>query len=460
MCGKHPSARSMELALAGLPGASRTQIVANDLLALLEPLDGLLLPVRILGGRPSESSLIAVEQALREEQCVVVFPAGEVSRLGPAGVRDSRWRRGFLRFARATGAPVLPVRIDAHNSPLFYGVSALYKPAATALLAREMYARRQRPLRLRIGLPLQVADGDDVEAALRTVRKTLYAIGTRREAQASGFAPFARAISPARLRAAIAATELIGETCDGKEIRIARCKARDPLLLEIGRQREIAFRRVGEGTRRSRDLDAFDPHYEHIVLWDADASRIAGAYRIARGAGMLAQKGLGGLYTASLFRYADDAIPRIAEGLELGRSFVAPEYWGSRSLDYLWQGIGAYLQRHPQVRYLFGAVSISGALSREAREQLVAYYSRYYGADALGRDDALATSNRPFAYFAAPPSFGDLDAATAFGVLKANLAAHGASVPVLYKQYTDLCAGGARFSHSASILTSAIRSTA
>lgn len=444
----HPSGALDALALLDCIGRVRrdVRIVANDLLALLEPLDGLLLPVRILGGRPSESSLTAVEHALREEQCVVVFPAGEVSRLGPAGVRDSRWRRGFLRFARATGAPVLPVRIDARNSPLFYSVSALYKPAATALLAREMYARRQRPLRLRIGLPLQVADGDDGEAVLRAVRKTLYAIGTRREAQAAGLAPLARAIAPARLRAAIAKTELIGETSDGKEIRIAHCKARDPLLLEIGRQREIAFRRVGEGTRRSRDLDAFDPHYEHIVLWDAGASRIAGAYRIARGAAMLARRGLGGLYTASLFRYADDAIPRIAEGLELGRSFVAPEYWGSRSLDYLWQGIGAYLQRHRQVRYLFGAVSISGALSREAREQLVAYYSRYYGADALGRDDALATSNRPFAYFAAPPSFGDLDVATAFGVLKANLAAHGASVPVLYKQYTDLCEpGGARF---------------
>jgi putative hemolysin len=444
----HPSGALDALALLDCIGRVRrdVRIVANDLLALLEPLDGLLLPVRILGGRPSESSLTAVEQALHEEQCVVVFPAGEVSRLGPAGVRDSRWRRGFLRFARATGAPVLPVRIEARNSPLFYGVSALYKPAATALLAREMYARRQRPLRLRVGQPLQVAEGDDGEAALHAVRKTLYAIGTRREAQASGFAPLARAIAPARLRAAMAATELIGETLDGKEIRLARCKARDPLLLEIGRQREIAFRRVGEGTRRSRDLDAFDPHYEHIVLWDAEASRIAGAYRIARGAAMLARRGLSGLYTASLFRYADDAIPRIAEGLELGRSFVAPEYWGSRSLDYLWQGIGAYLQRHPQVRYLFGAVSISGALSRGAREQLVAYYSRYYGADALGRDDALATSNRPFAYFAAPPSFGDLDAATAFGVLKANLAAHGASVPVLYKQYTDLCEpGGARF---------------
>ena len=118
---------------------------------------------------------------------------------------------------------------------------------------------------------------------------------------------------------------------------------------------------------------------------------------------MLARQGLGGFYTASLFRYRDEALPRIAEGLELGRSFVVPEYWGSRSLDYLWQGIGAYLRRHPQVHYLYGAVSISAALPLPAREQLVAYYSRYYGGSDDRSGQVLAASLHPFRYFAAPP---------------------------------------------------------
>ena len=97
-------------------------------------------------------------------------------------------------------------------------------------------------------------------------------------------------------------------------------------------------------------------------------------------------------------------------------------------------------------------MSISAALPLPAREQLVAYYSHFYGAgrfddaDARSGDGAVATSLRPFRYFAAPPSFGDMDADTAFGVLKGNLSAHGASVPMLYKQYTELCEpGGARF---------------
>ena len=118
------------------------------MLALLEPLSDLLLPVRVLGGPPRIEHMRAIRHALESEACVIVFPAGQVSRLGPRGVRDSRWQSGFLRFARTTAAPILPVRIRARNSALFYGISMLYRPASTALLARELHAGRHRPLRL------------------------------------------------------------------------------------------------------------------------------------------------------------------------------------------------------------------------------------------------------------------------------------------------------------------------
>ncbi|MCR8713618.1 lysophospholipid acyltransferase family protein [Stenotrophomonas indicatrix] len=441
----HPSGALDALALLDAVGRIRrdVRIVANDLLGAIGPLQDLLLPVRILGGKVQRSSLQAVEQALAAEQCVIVFPAGEVSRLSLLGIRDGRWQRGFVRFARAAAAPVLPVRVQARNSALFYGASTLFKPAGTALLAREMFARRGRPLRLRIGEPMQLGQGDP-GAQLLAVRRAVYALGrgtASAEGCPAGPEPLAAPVPPAQVAAAMAAAAVLGQTADGKQILLASCTADSPLLHELGRLRELTFRQVGEGTGRSRDLDDFDLHYQHIVIWDSTAQRIAGAYRIMRGAQALARRGLAGLYSASLFRYSDDAIPRIAEGLELGRSFVVPDYWGSRSLDYLWQGIGAYLKCQPGIRYLFGAVSISAALPRDAREQLVAYYQRYYGAA-----DGRVQSNRPFQYFASPPCFGELDAAAAFDVLKANLAALGTGVPTLYRQYTDLCEpGGARF---------------
>jgi len=441
----HPSGALDALALLDAVGRVRgdVRIVGNDLLGGIGPLQDLLLPVRMLGGKVQRSSLQAVEAALADEQCVIVFPAGEVSRLSLRGIRDGRWQRGFVRFARSTQAPVLPIRVEARNSALFYGASTLFKPAGTALLAREMFARGGRPLRLRIG-KLMALGHDDAGSELLRVRRALYALGRQgadAEAVPMGPEPLAAAVPPAQVAAALRGASVLGQTADGKQILLARCLPGSALLHELGRLRELTFRQVGEGTGRSRDLDAFDADYEHIVIWDGAAQRIAGAYRIMRGAQALARRGLDGLYSASLFRYSDDAIARIAEGMELGRSFVVPDYWGSRSLDYLWQGIGAYLQCRPGIRYLFGAVSISAALPLAAREQLVAYYQRYFGAEG-----GMAESNRPFQYFAAPPCFGTLDAAAAFDVLKANLAALGTGVPTLYRQYTDLCEpGGARF---------------
>lgn len=443
----HPSGALDALALLDMVGRVRrdVRIVANDLLGELQNLGELLLPVRILGGRPSAESVRAIDAALAQGQCVIVFPAGEVSRLGPRGVRDTRWRRGFLRFARACDAPVLPIRIEARNSALFYGASALFRPAGTALLAREMFARRTRRIALRVGQAAKIPPDVDGATMIRRIRGDLYALGRRQPRlqpaiQASP-EPLAREVEASVLRNVIDGMQVQGETGDGKSIRVGRLAVDSPLLHEIGRLRELTFREVGEGTGRSRDLDAWDSWYEHIVLWDGQASKIAGAYRIARGAPVLAAHGIRGLYTASLFDYADDAVARLAQGMELGRSFVVPEYWGGRSIDYLWQGIGAYLRAHPKVRYLFGAVSISAALPQLARQQIAAHYACYHGAAA-----GEAVSKRPFSYQAAAPGDATLDADAAFRVLKANLDALGAQVPMLYKQYTELCdPGGARF---------------
>ena len=96
--------------------------------------------------------------------------------------------------------------------------------------------------------------------------------------------------------------------------------------------------------------------------------------------------------------------------------------------------VAAYLRLHPRVRYLFGAVSISAALPIEAREQIVAYYAQFYGAQEIE-----AVSKRPFVYRAAPPQFGELDADTSFRVLKANLDALGATVPMQLAVDATVC---------------------
>jgi putative hemolysin len=443
----HPMGALDALALLSFVGSIRrdVKIIANDVLLELEGLAELLIPLRVFGGKPTAESLRAVDAALEAEQAVIVFPSGEVSRLTPLGIRDTPWRRGFLRFAQRAEAPVVPVRIKGRNSALFYGMSAIYKPLGTALLPRELFAAKNRRVEIRVAEPRPVAEllaqTRSQQRALALVRRELYAIGSAQANWQAKLAAIAHAPSARLLLADLKCMRLLGETSDGKQIYAGLLPNDSALMREIARLREQTFRTVGEGTGRALDTDRFDSWYDQIVLWDRDALEVAGAYRVIPCARALAERGPEGLYTMGLFEYHDSLAPVLERGMELGRSFVAPKYWGTRSLDYLWYGIGAYLRAHPDIRYLFGPVSISADLPRPARELLVSYYSRYYG-EHLG----LARSRLPFNYAAKPPEFGELDAAASLKVLRDNLDTLGARIPTLYKQYTELCEpGGASF---------------
>jgi hypothetical protein len=120
---------------------------------------------------------------------------------------------------------------------------------------------------------------------------------------------------------------------------------------------------------------------------------------------------------------------------------VQQRYWGRRSLDYLWYGIGAFLAGNPQYRYLFGPVSISNAVPRTARELLVIFYRLYF----TGATTASYSRN-PFRFSPSLSGLQDVfsgdDYSADFRKLKSALSNLGTAVPSLYKQYTELCETG------------------
>ncbi|WP_211366518.1 lysophospholipid acyltransferase family protein [Verticiella sediminum] len=442
IAANHPMGGLDALALLACIGSIRrdVRVLGNDVLRWLGGLGELLIPIPVFDGRASGAQLSAVRRALEDDCAVIVFPAGEVSRLDWRGVRDGPWRPGFVRFAQSAGAPILPVRIGGRNSALFYGASAVYKPLGTSLLPRELFARRGTRITIRIADPCPVqslpGEGRNRRAVSLAVRR---AIDTLHQAHPDWRAPAAIAHRryASAVRTEIEALPLIGSTADGKRIHAGRLAADSALLREIARLREQSFRQAGEGTGRPLDTDSYDTWYDHIVLWDTKAEAIAGAYRAVAGAQLLAERGLAGLYSAKLFAFAPELEDMVAQGVELGRSFVAPAYRGGRSLEYLWYGIGAWLRQHPGVRYLFGPVSISAAIPREAREWMVGYYSRYFG-----EPPGLASAPHPFRYAGQPPRFDTLDAEAAMQVLREQLERLGTRVPTLYKQYVELCEPG------------------
>ena len=277
------------------------------------------------------------------------------------------------------------------------------------------------------------------------MRTHVYRLSRRRPTVFPTSTAIAHPESALAVRRALRTAERLGETRDGKQILLLDALADCPALREIGRLRELAFRRVGEGTGARRDLDRYDLHYRHILLWDEPALAIAGAYRLGEVGSILRAHGRHGLYSASLFNYAPAADEFLQGAIELGRSFVQPVYWGSRSLDYLWQGIGAYLRSRP-ARHLIGPVSLSATLPLAAREWIVHYHRHYFG-----DSDRLAAARNPFVVSKqveaeASMAWRGRKQAQALAHLRATLGGMGTQLPVLYKQYADLCEpDGVRF---------------
>lgn len=118
---------------------SDIKIVANDFLLGLENLNDVLIPVDNITGGMNKETIRSIYHALEEEQAVIIFPSGEVSRARPSGIKDTSWKSGFLKIASKMKAPILPVYIKAKNSNHFYILSMLNRSLATITLPHEMF---------------------------------------------------------------------------------------------------------------------------------------------------------------------------------------------------------------------------------------------------------------------------------------------------------------------------------
>lgn len=425
------------------------KVVTNRLLSHLEPLRALFIPVDNIQGRTPKSSLQHMDAHLQAGGALVFFPAGEVSRLTLKGIAERCWHSGFIRMAEKYRTPLLPVHIQAYNSPLFYACGLISSRATLLLLMQQMFRRRGSTLPVRIGQQIAWAQWSVSKSHVREqaekCREHVNALGKGRPALFRTEATIAPPENRVRLKRELAQAECLGRTADGKRIYLWQRNGQEEatILRELGRLREIAFRAVGEGSGKRRDIDRYDDDYQHLILWDEEELEIIGAYRFISCAQQLEKRGLEGLYSHSLFDYDERMANIMQHGIELGRSFIQPRYWGRRGLDYLWSGIGAYLARYPQYRYLFGPVSISGGLPPDARDLLVAFYRLWFPPT-----HPLAISRQP--YPASLPNvlaqFSGRDYTEDLIRLKSLLGNLGCGIPPLYKQYSELCEpGGVQF---------------
>ena len=451
MIANHPLGGLDALSLLKLVGTVRSdvKIVANDFLVGIEALKSLFIPIDNYKMRQSKKDIQAVYEALNQEQAIIIFPAGEVSRASAKGIKDPLWNKGFLNFATNSNSPILPIFIGGKNSKTFYTMSVINKTFSTLLLSHEMFKKNSTNINIKIG---EIIPNDhikprglDKKYLVNLYKKHLYALKKGKKSFFLTQKAIAHPQKKDELIRELKKSKLIGETGDGKKIYLYDYEDDSIVLKELGRLRELSFRKVGEGINKKRDTDKYDIYYQHIILWDENDLEIVGSYRIGNGDFINKNIGVKGFYSNTLFKFHDKINPYLQDSIELGRSFVQPKYWGTRALDYLWYGIGAYLKTKPNIKYMFGPVSISGTFPSAAKDMLIFYYSHYFS-----NKEEIVEAKIPYQYSSHIQDLKDNfilnDRKKDFKTLKSTLNSMGVTVPTLYKQYADICEeGGVKF---------------
>lgn len=434
-------------------------ILANDLLMHIEPLQPVLLAVDNMTRRSNRASILAIQEALNNNKIVCFFPAGEVSRMGIKGIRDKKWNSSFIRLAEKTASPVIPVYIKGRCTKTFYWASKLLKNLGTLLLVREMFRQRNKTIHLRVSNAIAASNF----LAMRLPKQEMadqvkrYVYRIRRTRQPPSFLqtqePVAVATHTNQLLQYIPEWKKLGSFVNF-DIYLARTSSiNHPVLQDLGRLREETFRMVGEGTGKSRDIDEYDTYYEHLLLWEKTSNRLAGAYRIFNCMNVPQEHQNKPIYTASLCDFAPEFKQISAHGIELGRSFIHPDYWGRKNLDMLWFGIGSYFVHNPGVKYFFGPVSLSNSYPKMAKDLIVHFFKTFHGAARplvqAKLEYTLETHTKQQLDELYIDAHGEmLDAGKAAIILRERLKYLGVVVPTLFKQYAELTEPGGTQFHS------------
>jgi len=438
------------------------KIMANYILGRMPEMNEYSIYVDPFGNRDStKRNLAGMKEAIRwvkEGHMLAVFPAGEVSHidLQKRAICDPEWSLTIARIIQKTQAAVLPLFFQGRNGNLFQIMGLIHPRLRTAMLPYEVASKRDCTVKVNIGqlISFERLAAFDMKSLSNYIRFRTYLL-CNRQRRGKQVRPtlfirkpaqqqlVASSAKQAALDAEIAARPVEQIMLENDEFTVYLTPAAQipNLLYEIGRLREITFRAAGEGTGQPIDVDRFDPYYLHLFLWNKPKRELAGAYRLARADEVIREHGLDGLYTSTLFRYRAELLEKLGPSIELGRSFIRPEYQKSYSpLLLLWKGLAQVICRNPEYRSLFGPVSINNDYHSVSRLLMATFLKINNFLPELA---ALVKARNPFRFAPIknldPGTFSqtvtDVDDITS---LIADIETEQKGIPVLLRQYLKL----------------------
>ena len=221
------------------------------------------------------------------------------------------------------------------------------------------------------------------------------------------------------------------------------------IMKEIGRLREEAFRDSGGGSGLSMDIDEFDTMenpYQQLIVWDPEAEKILGGYRYILGSEIkLGENGQPLLATSHMFHFSDKFIREyLPYTIELGRSFVSPEYQSSKAgakalfaLDNLWDGLGALCIINPTMKYFFGKMTMYPSFNRRGRDMILYFLNKHFG-----DKDKLVVPAEPLLLETDPKElealFTEEEFKQDYRILNREVRSLGCNIPPLVNAYMSL----------------------
>lgn len=441
------------------------RILGNYLLTYIPALASHIIPLDPMNPKKSARfNARGLKQAINwvaNGGALLTFPAGEVShlQLRNARIEDAPWSPHIAKLILKTKAKALPVYTHGRNSILFNLMGTIHPRLRTLLLPREMTNKTESLIQLSVGSSIgwrKLSEFETLPKAAEFLRLNTYFLKHRiadkrrwiplpipHKSIAKARKPIIAPVPKARLVREVRSLDLADRLVDQKGYSVyATTAERSPSIMrEIGRLREASFRDVSEGTGLSLDIDAFDDHYIQIFLWNNATQEIAGAYRMGQSDRILPQSGTEGLYTSTLFKYKPHFLSHLNQALELGRSFIRTAYQRKFGcLSILWRGIGEFVARNTQYRYLFGPVSISKDYHTISRNLMVAFLSHYAMDQKMAR---LVTARRPVKKLKSvqrtvPFNLLEKDALEDISMLISEVENDNKGVPTLIKHYLKL----------------------
>jgi len=111
-------------------------------------------------GMSSKSYVTELEKVYQSDVAITHFPAGIVSRRINGKIQDREWQKSFITRAISCQRDIVPFYFHGRNSNLFYGINIVRRALGIktnielALLPRELFLKRNKTIRLKIGKPI------------------------------------------------------------------------------------------------------------------------------------------------------------------------------------------------------------------------------------------------------------------------------------------------------------------